>query len=90
MRSLAGFIVLVSLALAGCERPHVEQRGYRGLGMAQVYSAETIEKLDEVNKVPKPLRKVSAAGETAAEAYQNVQVLGDLSKPEFARLMLSF
>jgi photosynthetic reaction center cytochrome c subunit len=36
------------------------------------------------------LRKVSAAGPTAAEAYQNVQVLGDLSKPEFARLMVSF
>jgi photosynthetic reaction center cytochrome c subunit len=90
MRLLTGLVVLALGVLAGCERPHVEQRGYRGLGMLQVYNAETIEKLDEVNTVPKSLRKVSAAGPTAAESYQNVQVLGDLSKPEFARLMLSF
>jgi photosynthetic reaction center cytochrome c subunit len=77
-------------ALAGCERTRTEQRGYRGLGMVQVDTAAQLRGKDDVNKVPKPFRTVSASGPTAAQEYQNVQVLGDLSKAEFARLMLSF
>ena len=76
--------------LGACQRTHVEQRGYRGLGMNENYSAATLAAQDAVNKVPVPLRKANPAGPTAAEFYTNVQVLGDLSKGEFARLMLSF
>lgn len=82
--------LLMVLLLGGCERTQVVQRGYRGTAMVQNYRPAALAELDAINEVPKPLRHVSGAGPTASEAYQNVQVLGDLSKPEFARLMLSF
>ena len=85
---LAGTLALA--LLAGCQRTQVEQRGYRGLGMLQNARPQALAALAENNEIPKPLRKVSAAGPRASETYQNVQLLGDLSKPEFARLMLSF
>ena len=88
---VGALLMLAALALlAGCQRTHVEQRGYRGLGMNENYSAATLAAQEAVNKVPVPLRKANPAGQTAAEFYTNVQVLGDLSKGEFARLMLSF
>jgi photosynthetic reaction center cytochrome c subunit len=44
----------------------------------------------DINAVPTPLRRAPAGGPTAGGEYTNLQVLGDLSKAEFARLMLSF
>ena len=85
---LAGTLALA--LLAGCQRTQVDQRGYRGLGMNEVHRPAALAVVAEINMVPKPLHKVSSAGPTAAEVYTNVQVLGDLSKPEFARLMISF
>jgi photosynthetic reaction center cytochrome c subunit len=58
--------------------------------MNENYRPATLAEEAEINKVPKPLRKVSSEGPKAGEVYTNVQVLGDLSKPEFARLMVSF
>jgi len=89
----AAVVAAIALLLAvfgGCQRSPVEQRGLRGQGMVQWSGTQAAPAQDELNQVPKPLRKVSAKGPTAAEVYQNVQVLGDLSKAEFARLMLSF
>jgi photosynthetic reaction center cytochrome c subunit len=87
---LASAGALAVLLLSGCERTQSEQRGYRGLGMLQVSRPADRVALDAVNEVPRALKKAADGGPTAAESYQNVQVLGDLSKAEFARLMLSF
>jgi photosynthetic reaction center cytochrome c subunit len=58
--------------------------------MMQIVGPADTARLEEVNEVPRALKKAAEGGPTAAESYQNVQVLGDLSKAEFARLMLSF
>ena len=75
--------------LISCHRTQAVQRGYRGQNSVELYSEATLAKLDEINKIPKPLRAASTSGPTAAETYQNVQVLGDLSKQQLARLMVS-
>jgi photosynthetic reaction center cytochrome c subunit len=91
LRTLWAMVGLALLSmLTACERTQVVQRGYRGLAMVELYSPATLASQAEINEVPVALRKARATGPTAAEEYQNVQVLGDLSKPEFARLMLSF
>jgi photosynthetic reaction center cytochrome c subunit len=88
----AGVAVMLLLlgALAACERTPTEQRGYRGLGMLQVGNAQQRALSSDVNALPTALRRATAAGPTAGDEYTNVKELGDLSKPEFARLMLSF
>ncbi len=58
--------------------------------MQVLYSPSTIAALDDVNKPIAPLKPAKLNGTTAAENYDNVQVLGDVDKAEFARLMLSF
>jgi len=75
--------------VAACERPPMEprQQGYRGLGMEQVRNPRTLERLWEANQAPEPLAPMPGEGPRASEVYQNVQVLGDLSIPEFTRLM---
>ena len=83
-----GLVVIIGL-LAGYQRTEVVQRGYRGLGMNQIYRPSYFEKEDVINKFPKPLGPAKTDGPTAAEAYENVHVLGDLSKSQFARTMLS-
>ncbi len=81
-------VVLLSLA-AGYHRTEVVQRGYRGLAMNQLYRESYFEKEDAINKFPKPLGPAKTEGPTAAETYENVHVLGDLTKSQFARVMLS-
>jgi photosynthetic reaction center cytochrome c subunit len=78
-----------SLLLVACERPPVAttQIGYRGLGMVEVDNSRLKQERLAAQQVPEPLPPVAAEGPTAAEAYQNVQVLGDLTVPEFNRLM---
>jgi photosynthetic reaction center cytochrome c subunit len=85
--------LLAALALPlllGCHRSKVEQRGFRGTGMLELYSPAAQAAQAEVNQVPVALPNVKASGRTAGEAFQNVQLLGDLSTGQFARLMLSF
>jgi photosynthetic reaction center cytochrome c subunit len=76
--------------LVACERTPSEQGGWRGTGLIQVGDAQARALQADINAVPQVLRKVSAGGPRAGEEYSNVQLLGDLSKSEFARLMLSF
>jgi photosynthetic reaction center cytochrome c subunit len=85
----ASLVILAAVAVAGCERPPVEttQVGYRGTGMVTVTNPRTAEDLRDVNVVPEPLPRVPSDGPKAGDVYQNVQVLGDLSVAEFARLM---
>jgi len=81
-------IVIIGL-LAGYHRTQIVQRGYRGLAMNELYRDSYIAKEDVINKFPKPLAPAKTDGPTAAETYENVHVLGDLTKSQFARIMLS-
>jgi photosynthetic reaction center cytochrome c subunit len=81
-------VVIVSL-LAGYHRTEVVQRGFRGTAMNQLFRESYFVKEDLINKYPKPLGPAKTDGPTAAETYENVHVLGDLSKAQFARTMLS-
>jgi photosynthetic reaction center cytochrome c subunit len=90
----ATFLVLLGgfgILLSGCERPPVDvvQRGYRGTAMEQVYNPRTLESQAELNTAPAELApaRVRANAPKAGQAYQNVQVLGDLSLGEFGRTM---
>ena len=77
--------------LAGCERPPVDtvQSGYRGTGMAQVYNPRLHAEQAAGNVAPEPLPAASPDGPKAAEVYQNVKVLGQLSVGEFNRTMVA-
>jgi photosynthetic reaction center cytochrome c subunit len=86
---LGVFAVIFGLLALTFERPSMTmaQWGYRGTGMAQVYSAKAIAKSDAANVVPAPQDAVTKSGTLASKAYQNVQVLGNLDENEFSRLM---
>ncbi|MEE4276922.1 MAG: photosynthetic reaction center cytochrome PufC [Halieaceae bacterium] len=81
--------VLAATTLAGCERPPMEavQRGYRGTGMEQVVNPRTAAEQVAAVELPAVIPPVPSAGPKAADVYQNVEVLGDLSVGEFTRLM---
>lgn len=81
-------VVTVGLALT-FEHPPVEtvQRGYRGLGMVQVYNPRQLADEAALNRLPDPIDPVEPGGTPSREVYQNVQVLGDVDSEEFLRLM---
>ena len=86
-------LVLLSVAalLSGCERPPIEvvQHGYRGTGMAEIYNPRTLATQAKLNEVPAPIAAATPGGPPAAQIYQNVQVLNDLTVGEFSRLMVA-
>jgi photosynthetic reaction center cytochrome c subunit len=92
LRSLA-LLALITLTglLTGCERPVMDsvQRGYRGTGMLQVYNPRIVEEKLDNNTAPVPLPAAGTDGPKSSQAFQNVQVLGDLSVAQFTRLMAS-
>jgi photosynthetic reaction center cytochrome c subunit len=81
--------VLTGLLALTFEKPFMtfSQWGYRGTGMAQVYSDKTIKKSEAANVVPAAQDKVPPSGKKAKEVYQNVKVLGELDENQFNRLM---
>lgn len=87
----AAIIIGMAVAMTGCELPPVEtsQDGFRGTGMVDVQSPETIAARAAANVVPAALPAVPAAGPKASAVYQNVKVLGDVSVGEFTRLMVA-
>jgi photosynthetic reaction center cytochrome c subunit len=92
VRALMGWGLGLGCALlVGCERPPVDtvQRGYRGTGMEQVYNPRTLAAQAAANQAPAPLEAASPDGPKAAQVYQNVKVLGQLSVGEFSRTMLA-
>ncbi|MQY52768.1 photosynthetic reaction center cytochrome c subunit [Rhodocyclus tenuis] len=89
----AGALGLITLT-AGCDKPPLEtvqpiQRGYRGLGMVEMYSPATVAALAKTQQSPAAAPAVPGGGPLAASIYQNVQVLKDLDIGEFNRLMVS-
>lgn len=87
--ALGVLAVLTGLLALTFEKPFMtfSQWGYRGTGMAQVYSDRTIKLSEASNVVPAAQDPVPKSGKKAREIYQNVQVLGDLDENEFTRLM---
>ena len=92
------FATLVTLsgaaALVGCgEAPPMKakQEGYRGTAIAQVNNPRLDAALRQVNGIPATPYALDpdTGGERAAHAYQNVQVVGDLSTDQFNHLMAS-
>jgi len=86
---LPGTALLALLMLTACERPPIdaEQTGYRGTAMADINNPRTEVQTAAANQVPDPLPPAPAAGPKARDIYQNVEVLGDLSVGQFARVM---
>jgi photosynthetic reaction center cytochrome c subunit len=83
---VAVLIVGVGLTL---ERPPVEsvQRGYRGLGMVQVYNPRDVAHKADLNRIPESFPRPAPSGKKASQVYTNVKVLGDVDSDEFVRLM---
>jgi len=81
-------LVVIPL-LGACHRTQAVQRGYRGQDSIEIYSESTLRKLDEINKVPKPLKAANPEGPRAGEFYGNIHVVENISKSQLARLMLS-
>jgi len=91
-RRCAGLAGLALLTLLGaCERPPVAvvQRGYRGVAMEENRNPRTLATLKAANAVPDVIPVIPGDGPRAAETYQNVKVLDDLTVPEFTRVMLA-
>ncbi|MFN0005732.1 MAG: photosynthetic reaction center cytochrome PufC [Burkholderiaceae bacterium] len=88
---LLSLTVAAVALLSGCEPPPnlTVQHGYRGTGMVQVYRPSAVDAKAEENVLPASLPPVSSDGPKASQAYQNVQVLGNLSVNEFNRLMIA-
>ena len=77
------------LLLGACELGHkqTQQTGYRGAGLDQITDLDHVAK---ASAIPKPILDLPPDGGMAAtEAYENVQVLRDLSADRFNHLMTS-
>lgn len=82
----------LALIVGGCEAPPpaVDQNGYRGVGMEQVYNPRTEVALRAKNVAPEVIPDGGADGPPVSELkeqYQNIKVLGDLKEAQFLRLM---
>jgi len=84
-------LAAVALAASGCERPAEQkaQTGYRGTGMIDYQNPHLVAAKKAANVVPPAQPPAPAVGPPASQVYQNVQVLGGLSVPQFTRLMLA-
>jgi len=87
-----GSVLLVAAAvgLTGCSKiADVEstQRGFRGVGLVQLEDRSAAAATRAANVAPAALPAVQAEGPLASDVYQNIQVLKDLTVPEFTRIM---
>lgn len=91
MRRWSSLLLLGAAALlvAGCEKPPMDsvQRGYRGLGMVEIFNPTIQAELVAVNQPPAPLPPAAPGSPPAKTVFKNVQVLGDVPVNEFLRQM---
>jgi photosynthetic reaction center cytochrome c subunit len=82
-------LIVFFLAIGTLQRPPVEsiQRGYRGLGMVELYHPATLLAEENANRIPEASPKQDPTGQLASQVYSNVQVLKDVDAGEFIRLM---
>ena len=64
-----------------------EQKGFRGVGMVEITNPRIQSAALAQIEIPEPLDPAEPGGTLASEAYENVQVLGDLNEEQFLRLM---
>ncbi len=78
---------IAALLLAGCELgpKDTTQTGYRGAGLDQIVDRRKLAKAAAIPPAPYPLPP--DGGPKAGESYQNVKVLGAVSKERFDHLM---
>ncbi|WP_373487388.1 photosynthetic reaction center cytochrome PufC [Blastomonas sp.] len=78
-----GALAATTVLLAGCEigPKSSEQTGYRGTGIVQINDRSNATAPGEVP--PPPYELPPSSGETAGQAYENVNVLAHVSKEEF-------
>lgn len=81
------FVVLVPTWDAPWDPIESREWGWRGIAMNTFTSERT--RSDPLNLVPASIEPFEARGVSAGEAYENVQVLGDLDAAQFDHLMLS-
>ena len=91
MKGQVSAALCLALLAAACERPPVEsvQRGYRGLGMEQIFNPRTVQATAAANQLPAVVPAVEGGGPAASSVFKNVTVLGDLSVAEFTRTMVA-
>jgi photosynthetic reaction center cytochrome c subunit len=89
VRVLGVVWVAIAAVLTACDRPPVEARqvGFRGVAMEQVTNPRRTPDIVAANQIPPAAPLAETSGPRAGDVYQNVQVLGDLSLGQFARLM---
>lgn len=82
-------VMTVGVFTAGWERPPMETRqiGYRGTGMMQISNPRLAESALARIVLPEVQDPAPEGGRSAREAYQNVQVLGNLTEDQFNRVM---
>ena len=82
--AIAGVAMLL---LGGCEigPKRTAQTGYRGAGLDQIVDVKHIKEASAIPAPPYPLPP--DGGPTAGESYQNLKVLGGVSKERFDHLM---
>lgn len=91
---LISAVALLALTMQGCwEAPPMEseQVGFRGVAMWQTTNPDVTDAKLALNEVPAAVPAVAdtPGAPKASDAYQNVQVLGDLSVAEFTRTMVA-
>ncbi len=87
--ALSAATALLVVGASGCDIGAKEpiQNGYRGTGMNQVYDASQLEA--KFQQVVLPEVVPPAGPSSIAPAWQNVQVLNDISVAEFNRTMIA-
>ena len=90
LRFVAAALVAAAL-VAGCEKGPMDsiQRGYRGLGMVEIYNPNIEAAKWDANQPPPPLPAAAAGSPPASAVFKNLQVLNDLSVAELTRLMVA-
>ena len=84
-------VAVIAIATTSLQLPPARQiqRGYRGLGMVEVFHPATLAKQLASNMAPKADDPQEPSGQPSSAVYQNIQVLKDVDSNEFLRLMNS-
>jgi len=82
-------VAVVVVAATSFQLPPAKQvqRGYRGLGMVEVFHPSTLRAQLASNVAPAPDDPIDPSGQPSSTVYQNIQVLKDVDSNEFLRLM---
>ncbi len=89
MRHIVWASLVACVLLAGCDRTQTVQRGFRGVGLTQMYKPATLAARADLNQVPEPepVDEPDPEAPQISEVFKNVRVLNDLTVLEFSRLM---